>query len=126
MWPGITYEMGFYGVYQSLLNPGYWTIGELIPIAVPLGCWGVFTLWKLAWHFKKNENSPRKLKLLYFGLAAGFISCLQVFINVMNNQAEVVIWIKIIMILSIIMGLYFLFLVINSNNKIQPNIPEES
>ncbi len=119
MWPIIIFEMSFSDIYKTVSNPGNWSIGELAPIAVPLGIWGLFTLWKLALHYMRKDCLPQNLILIYAGLLAGFISTIQLMINILS-QPRGGNWIAYLLILALFSGLYFFFLLITSHKEIHP------
>ena len=68
MWPFVTFERGFSGVYESIMYPGRWSISELAPTSVPLGIWGLSTLWVLAKHYIRHDYLPNNLVSISAGL----------------------------------------------------------
>lgn len=117
MWPFAIFEMGFSGIYESVINPGKWSIGELSPTAVPLGIWGLFTLWKLARHYLRHDYLPKKMAIVSTGLVAGFISNIQVMINIFSQHRGGD-WIGYLLILSLVAGFYFIFLLFASKESL--------
>ena len=120
MWPFITYQMGISDIFSTVLNPGKWTIGELAPLAVPFGIWGLLTLWQLALHYIKNAHAPKNLGIKYLGLFFGAFSSAQLAVNIFSKTDRGSIWLGYVFMLSLVCGVYFIYLLITSNKELQP------
>lgn len=118
-WPIITDVAISQGaVFQVALDPGEYSITEMIPVTVPLGAWGLCTLWALAVHYLNSDDMPPRVVLKILGLCAGFVAALQVIVNSLGQHDREGQWLlEYPLILSIFSGLYFLFLVFASGRK---------
>lgn len=119
MWPIITFSMGFLGIYEVLSNPrDSRSIGELVPITVPLGTFGLYSIWHLSIHFMKNGSLPKKPFLLAFGLFASLLSASQLIINTLFSLrgGEWLAYVSILLI-GIIIYLAVLLMISKIANK---------
>lgn len=119
MWPFIIYQMGISDIFNTISNPGKWTIGELVPLAVPFGIWGLLTLWQLALHYIKNAHTPNNIGMKYLGLLLGGFSSVQLAVNIFSKTDRGGSWLGYVFLLSLVCGVYFFYLLITSNKERQ-------
>ena len=118
MWPIVTFEMGLSDIYESIMYPGKWSIGELVPTSVPLGIWGLITLWILAKHYIRHDYLPDRLVIISAGLVAGLLSSIQIMVGIFSQNRGGT-WLGYILILSLIVAVYFGFILFTSNKTLK-------
>jgi len=117
MWPFIIYQMGISDIINTVSNPMKWSIGEFVPLVVPLGIWGLLTLWQLAIHFINNTHAPNNIGRKYLGLFFGGFSAVLLAINIFSQTNRGGAWLGYVLMLSLVCGVYFAYLLMTSQKE---------